>query len=144
MRYILTPENREFLEWCPEQVIMKLEGVKVLCVHGSPDSISEYLYEETEKLKELSKGLEEDILLCGHTHLPYHVQVNGKHFINPGSVGQPKDGDNRASYMLIDIEGDQVTSRVVKVAYDIEMLVEGIKEDHYINDALIENIRLAK
>lgn len=144
MRYILRKENREFLEWCPEQVTMKAEGLKLLCVHGSPSSISEYLYEETEKLTALSKTLEEDILLCGHTHIPYHATINGKHFINPGSVGKPKDGDNRATYMVIDIEDGKVTTQVVKLAYDIETLTEAIKEDHYISDVLIENIKTGK
>jgi putative phosphoesterase len=144
MQYLLTKENREFLSWCPEQVTMKLEGMSLLCVHGSPASISEYLYEDKEKLAEVAASIEEDILLCGHTHIPYHMEVGGKHIINPGSVGKPKDGDGRATYTLMEIEDKKVKTEVIKVAYDMDALIEGIEADHYIDNALVENIRMGK
>jgi diadenosine tetraphosphatase ApaH/serine/threonine PP2A family protein phosphatase len=62
------------------------------------------------------QGIEADFLCVGHTHVPYEIEVGGLRVVNPGSVGQPRDGDPRASYAII--EDGQVHFK--KVAYDIE------------------------
>src|SRR5207244_10913214 len=46
--------------------------------------------------------LDVDVVCCGHTHQPYVLEVGEKLVINPGSVGQPRDGDPRASYAIIE------------------------------------------
>jgi predicted phosphodiesterase len=47
---------------------------RVLCVHGSPRRLNEYLFEDRPErsLERMFAGLEADVVLCGHTHLPYH------------------------------------------------------------------------
>lgn len=108
-------------------------------------SINEYLYEDTdlEVIKDILKEEEVDILCFGHTHKPYHRIIdmsdeNGEkyaHTINIGSVGKPKDGDSRGSYVLIEIneESNNTSKELVRVEirrfrYDIEkaaLAVEG-------------------
>ena len=46
--------------------------------------------------------------------------VDGVHFVNTGSVGRPKDGDPRAGYCVLTIDGDQVTTEQVRLEYDVE------------------------
>lgn len=46
--------------------------------------------------------VEADFVLVGHTHLPLHLRFQRTQVLNPGSVGQPKDGDPRAAYAVIE------------------------------------------
>ena len=63
-----------------------------------------------------------EVLVVGQTHLPLRHHVAGRTIINPGSVGQPRHGDNRAAYIIIE-EGNLMFCRV---AYDVERTVRGL------------------
>ena len=67
-----------------------------------------------------------DVVAFGHTHVPWHREVEGVHYLNTGSVGRPKDGDPRAAYVLLDIAPREVHSEVVRVAYDVERVGRAI------------------
>jgi predicted phosphodiesterase len=82
--------------------------LKVLLVHGSPRRINEYLYEDRPEasLERLMDQAGADVLVCGHTHLPYHRLLgSGRHVINAGSVGKPKDNNPDACYLVLSAEG---------------------------------------
>ncbi len=68
-----------------------------------------------------------DVIAVGHTHVPWHREVEGVHYINTGSVGRPKDGDWRAGYVVLDIATDNVNVEFVRTEYDIEAAVAGIE-----------------
>jgi predicted phosphodiesterase len=51
-------------------------------------------------LEEITAGIDADLLLTGHTHLPFMRQYRNLLIVNPGSVGQPLDGDPRAAYAV--------------------------------------------
>lgn len=133
----ITDENRNYLKNLPEQLRINCNGLKLQIVHGSHRVVDEYLYEDKEKLAELAKTLEEDILICGHTHIPYHLTIDNKHFINAGSVGKPKHGDSRAAYVIINVENGKVKSEIIKVSYDIESIIKVIEENRMISNKLI-------
>ena len=64
-------------------------------------------------------------MVCvGHTHQPYVLEVGGKLVINPGSVGQPRDGDPRASYAII----DDFKVELKRIEYPVEETVRTIQE----------------
>ena len=69
-----------------------------------------------------------DVLAFGHTHKPWHREVEGVHFLNTGSVGKPKDGDWRAGYVTIEIDNESVEVEFVRVEYDLERTVEAIQK----------------
>ncbi len=98
----------------------------MLLCHGPPASITEYLFETHSEpyLKKFTSGgrndVHADIIVFGHTHVPYHRVVDGVHFVNTGSVGRPKDGDPRAGYCVLTIDGDRVTTEQVRLPYDVE------------------------
>jgi diadenosine tetraphosphatase ApaH/serine/threonine PP2A family protein phosphatase len=73
------------------------------------------------------KPLKIDLLLFGHTHIPYHRIVDNVHMINMGSVGKPKDGDSRACYTIIDLE-DPIRVTFRRVPYPLEEVMEEIKQ----------------
>jgi diadenosine tetraphosphatase ApaH/serine/threonine PP2A family protein phosphatase len=75
---------------------------------------------------------EADVLVCGHTHLPYHkVLPSGRHLINDGSVGKPKDGDPRARYAMLSYDeganGDGLHVKFFRVLYDVERAAQAIE-----------------
>lgn len=90
-------------------------GVRFYAVHSAP-SDPLFGYYPPEVLEEQIGSIEADVILVGHTHLPFVRRVGEKWLVNPGSVGQPKDGDPRASYAVW--EDGQIELR--RVAYDIE------------------------
>jgi putative phosphoesterase len=94
-RRIITAENLLWLRQLPLQ--LEAEGVRV--VHGGwSDPLDEYLKPSGEYFAAL-KG---SYFLSGHTHLPCVHRYGDKVYCNPGSVGQPRDGDPRAAFAVFD------------------------------------------
>ncbi|MEO5814608.1 MAG: metallophosphoesterase family protein [Gemmatimonadaceae bacterium] len=68
-------------------------------------------------------------MICfGHTHKPWHRIVGDVHFVNTGSVGRPKDGDPRASYVLLDVTAEGIAVEFVRIEYDVEAAAQRILE----------------
>jgi len=121
-------ENKVILRQLPEELVFNYKGKTISAYHGSPYSITEYIYgNQQDRLHEVLDELHTDILLLGHTHLPYIKWVGEKLIINPGSVGKPKDGDNKASYVLLELN-DNVNAEVIKVTYDIDKVIEDMNK----------------
>ena len=119
-------DNKAWLRTLPRELRLDVEGHRVLLCHGSPASTTEYLFEwrsEVYLRKFLPGGKQDanaDVIVFGHTHVPYHRVLDGVHFVNTGSVGRPKDGDPRAGYCVLTIDGDQVTTEQIRLPYDVE------------------------
>lgn len=96
----------------------------ILFLHGGPDDpVDQYIYEVDPAL--FPEGI--NFLFAGHTHVQTCLQVNGKTFCNPGSVGQPRDGDPRAAYAILD--GRTILLR--RVAYDVSRTIRVMDERGY-------------
>lgn len=123
-------ENKTFLAGLPAHIPLEVEGRKVLLVHGSPRKINEYLFEDRreDSVLRIMDSIEVEILVCGHTHKPYHRELpGGRHIINTGSVGKPKDGDPRAGYLNVTITPDTVSVDFIRVPYDVEKAASAIE-----------------
>lgn len=122
-------EEKEFMRSLPEKMIRELAGYKVLFVHGSPRKLNEYLFEDAPASDVLGMMQEvgANILVCGHTHLPYHRVIEGCHVINAGSVGKPKHGDPDAVYALVEFNGG-VKTEFIKVPYDHEAAARAVED----------------
>jgi predicted phosphodiesterase len=59
------------------------------------------------------------ILLLGHTHVPFSQEFESKLIANPGSVGQPRDGDPRASYAILDLSA-RTRFHIRRASYDVD------------------------
>jgi len=92
-----------FLAGLPETCSLQIAGARFFLVHARPrQPLEGYLLPslaEDELAAELA-GVEADFVLLGHAHHQYWRQLGGMTVINPGSVGQPRDGDPRAAYAL--------------------------------------------
>jgi predicted phosphodiesterase len=69
-----------------------------------------------------------DVVAFGHTHKPWHRMVDGFHFVNTGSVGRPKDGDWRAGYVMVEMDGAGVQVEFQRVRYDLTRATDAILE----------------
>jgi len=101
-----------------------LGSTKIAMFHGSPSSVDEYVYEE-EASESMLTGTGCGVLILGHTHVPYVRRFRSGVIVNPGSVGQPRDGDSRASFALL--ETDSLACRIVRLDYDAEKAADSIR-----------------
>jgi len=106
-------------------------GPTVILVHGNQTLNTVYVHRERsdtflEKMGAALGARPGDVVCFGHTHVPWHRVVDGVHYVNTGSVGRPKDGDWRASYVLLDVIGGNVTAEIVRVDYDVEAAARAI------------------
>ncbi len=71
-----------------------------------------------------------DFLFLGHTHKPLHITNNNKHLFNPGSVGQPRDRNPKASFMMMEIDefNKKFSFEIVRLAYDLETTCKKMEE----------------
>lgn len=118
-RRILRSDEIRFLSELPFSI--KREDLAVF--HGSPWSNKEYIY-EWSPLEEIAESVEERITVLGHTHVPFIREIGSKIIANAGSVGQPRDGDPRACYLVISEEGMEMR----RVKYNVEEVYERIIE----------------
>lgn len=125
-----TGENKTFLRELPGQIPLHLGDLRIMLVHGSPRRVNEYLYEDRpdSSLERLLDMAEADVLVCGHTHKPYHrILPSGRHVVNTGSVGKPKDGDPRAGYVVLEADGRDLNVQFIRVPYEIERTAQAIE-----------------
>lgn len=124
----LSKPNAKRLKALPETLTAKIGDVHLLLTHGSPDNTSELLGPKTpdKRLQEIAKGTTADIILAGHTHVPFHKKIGDVTFLNPGSVGRPEGNDPRACYMMLDFSTAPVSIQFHRVSYDIERMTRAL------------------
>ncbi len=131
----LSPPNRRFLEKLPLGPVKRDEFL--LC-HGSPDNEDEYVFHEGHASR-IFDSTDASIVLYGHTHLPVIFSVDEKgrvrgsavrgdahlpldrsrrYLINPGSVGQPRDRNPKASFAIVD--SSRMTAQFFRVPYNVQ------------------------
>jgi diadenosine tetraphosphatase ApaH/serine/threonine PP2A family protein phosphatase len=129
----LGQEHAEYLKGLPNEAYV---DDTTYAVHGSPMSRDDYMMDLMDAMNNFQHLPDRAIKIClfGHSHIPaifsdigpsHDCAYEGKHalssrnryFINPGSVGQPRDGDPRASFAVLDIEEPSV--EIIRVAYDV-------------------------
>jgi diadenosine tetraphosphatase ApaH/serine/threonine PP2A family protein phosphatase len=137
-RGVLDDASRAFLDSLDPQA--KLEGVELF--HASArDPVWEYVLSDEAAAFTLALT-EAPVVLVGHSHVALRVSTNGegglapagtvvplpgaRHLLNPGSVGQPRDGDPRAAWLALDLDGGSATFR--RTEYDVERTQREIRE----------------
>jgi diadenosine tetraphosphatase ApaH/serine/threonine PP2A family protein phosphatase len=145
----LTEDHLEFLRALPQGPIAPIEDVQL--VHGSPRDEDEYILMAGDAYELLARTAV-PLTFFGHTHVQrcfvldgsgqgksfapvykstrgkqsvkLEIKPNTKYMVNPGSIGQPRDNDPRAAFVLYDVEAALVTFH--RVPYDIERAQEKI------------------
>jgi predicted phosphodiesterase len=138
----LKPEHQEYLRALPAGPLLVDDAFEIC--HGSPADEDMYIFDELDALRAV-KMTRLPVCFFGHTHFQvafaltdsgFDTMVPGpdgktlmfdpaaKYLINPGSVGQPRDGDRRAAYAMFDTDRRQVLLR--RVEYPIEAAAEKV------------------
>jgi putative phosphoesterase len=117
-------EEREYLMSLHDSLDFDIGAVRCSMHHGSPFDEDEYVSEDraTEELLEVCGTR---LLILGHTHTPFVRYTKKGMIVNPGSVGQPRDGDPRSSFIIYDSTKDLLENR--RVEYDIASVEEGVR-----------------
>jgi predicted phosphodiesterase len=107
-------------------------GPSIRLFHGNHNLNPVYMFEDRSDaiLEAMATAVDArpgDVIAFGHTHRPWHREVVGVHFVNAGSVGRPKDGDWRAGYVLVAIGTGDVAVEFIRVGYDIERTIAGVR-----------------
>ena len=143
----LTDTNRERVASLPKGPVM-VDDVVEVC-HGTPFDEDVYIFDQDDALRALDAA-SRHVCFFGHTHLPVAFQHSDedasldvvipelcspeptgvvldaarKHLVNPGSVGQPRDGDPRAAYAVYD--ADAASVEILRVAYRVDLAQQKI------------------
>jgi putative phosphoesterase len=140
-RYILKEENYTYLNNLPESIRVKAFEYDILFVHGSPRKIDEYMYEDGDNLLDIEDTIQADVVVSGHTHIPYCKKVNDTYFINAGSVGKPKHGNSNACYIILDIR-NEFNFEIHQVVYDFNKIKSAILNCPYVPDKIVDDLSI--
>jgi putative phosphoesterase len=130
----ITPSGLDFLKKLPLKYLLEEEGIAAF--HGSPWSYTdEYIYPDSAM--DRFDTLPFDVVFLGHTHRPMDIRREGIHIINPGSVGQPRDG-GLPSYATYDTNTGK--AKIKRIEFDVDACIEDVKvhgdTNRYITDVL--------
>lgn len=121
-RSIITPKNWDYLR----QSVAKFDDGYLSARHGGwLDPIDEYIKEFDFSI---ASGKAERIFASGHTHIQHMEKKGIWTYVNPGSVGQPRDGDSRAAFAIIEDDGHVTCCRV---EYDIKKIANQMKKEGF-------------
>ncbi|HEY8196318.1 MAG TPA: metallophosphoesterase family protein [Gemmatimonadales bacterium] len=146
----VSAETKEFLASLPFRIDLlpnggHLSGPRISLVHGTPTLNTLYWTEDRPddfclKMASHAGARAGDAIAFGHTHLPWHREVERIHLVNTGSVGRPKDGDWRAGYVLLETGPATLRVENVRVEYDVERTILAIQKSE-LPDEFAEHLR---
>lgn len=123
----LSPDEVAFLGSLPLTASTELGGARFFSVHASPrDRLFAYTLTPDapdDRLASEVDDVDADYVLLGHTHLPMIRRIGPRVVINPGSLGQPRDGDPRPSYAVI----EDGVARLKRVDYEVERTIRDLR-----------------
>jgi predicted phosphodiesterase len=132
-----SPESKAWLGSLPFRLDLRplgghMAGPRLILIHGNPVLNTVYWTEDRSddfclKMAGQLGARPGDVVAFGHTHKPWHREVEGFHFVNTGSVGRPKDGDWRAGYVVVVMDGETVAVEFARVEYDVAAAAAGIR-----------------
>jgi len=123
----ITKNNLFKIQKAPIFLNKELNGIKIKMYHGSPWNFLEgYIYPDYKQFEKF-RDLDADLIILGHTHVPFINYVDEKIIFNPGSSGQPRDKDNRASYGVFQTENKSL--EIKRTEYDINKVIQAAKTD---------------
>jgi diadenosine tetraphosphatase ApaH/serine/threonine PP2A family protein phosphatase len=150
----LSPEQARYLAHLPAGPLQVDEVIEIC--HGTPFDEDAYVFDSLDAIRALQHA-SRPVCLFGHTHVPMVVYLDrgelayddvadgavvslragARYLVNPGSVGQPRDGDPRAAYAIVDTDRREILFR--RVAYDVAHAQERIRQAD-LPDSLAERL----
>lgn len=108
----------------------KTSNLSIEIFHGSPAAHHEFLFDTTSntRFKELAALCKADIVVTGHSHTPYHKEIGGTHFINPGSIGRMFDGNPAGSCATLTVTPKSITVDHYRIPYNVKAVIREISK----------------
>ncbi len=117
---VLSEDQKAYLRQLPSSVRREVGGRRFFLCHATPsDPLFRYGPAESTFWAEEAARVDADVLLVGHTHVPFILDIGTQRVVNPGSVGQPKHGRCEACYAVWEDGEITLQSR----SYDVETTV---------------------
>lgn len=126
----LSREQRDFLAGLPTHLTLTVEGLgDVLFCHATPHSDEVIFTPRTsqERLRTLFQELEQRVVVCGHTHMQFELQVGDVHILNAGSVGMPYAEHPGAYWLFLDAG----RSEFRRTTYDLQAAARAVRTSGY-------------
>lgn len=126
---VLSPAQLDWLENLPHPQEVRVGDYRILLGHGSPWGLSQYIYPDVvDSFADRLSATGYDLIVLGHTHYPMERQCGKVMVVNPGSVGQPRNRQPGAHWMVLDTE-QRTISKYIE-AYDIDWVVRQSHRRH--------------
>lgn len=131
LRYTYESLNADELDWLaamPISMRIETDGCPpfIIC-HGSPEKSNYLFHTDTPEAAAMAERMDCGLMLCGHSHIPFVFRYGGKMIVNPGALGMPVNGQNRAQFAEVTFNGEW-HAEIVSVEYDIEREVAEFAE----------------
>ena len=121
----LDDEQREWLAELPPRTEFADGTYKLAHSHPSPKHQGRYV--RPAEFANMRRYLDDyEGLVIGHTHIQHEALIDGRLIVNPGSVGQPRDGNSDAAYAVLDTDAQRITMH--RVEYDINRVIRRVEE----------------
>ncbi|MFQ6059862.1 MAG: metallophosphoesterase family protein [Thermoplasmata archaeon] len=124
-RRTLSEESLEYLSDLESTLRFEFRGGTLSVYHGSPFNDDEYVEAVFATTRHLERA-GTDILVLGHTHKAFVRELKTGTIVNPGGLGQPRDGDWRTSLAIL--EPEKMEAKIVRLPYDVEAVRSRIQE----------------
>lgn len=124
----LRKDNIDYIRNLPEQLKLEFDGVTIRAVHGSPYSITELLYFETDLMDKVFSDLQEDVLVYGHNHrIAQYEERKGKIVAQVGTLGMHNNGIGKGQYTILTCKNGKVSIKPRTIDYDKKELKKKIE-----------------
>ena len=133
----ISEASMDYLRKLPRECRFVLDDISFYMNHTGPGMSHHRYLDPSLPFPELDKyyrDIEADVIFTGHTHIPYVKKIRDKILVNPGSVGEPRDGDPRASFAIFDTATGRL--ELGRLEYDISETRQGLIELGYPNYSL--------
>lgn len=142
LEYVQKSISSTTLQWLsslPKTLDLTIDGHILSFFHGSPwNPLEGYIYPDNQNFDDFLT-VNSNYIFIGHTHYPFCKNINGKYIINPGSVGLPRDDNNKAKAIILNIE-TEVKFVFLQEEYDIDLFLESAQK-HGVSDIVIERLK---
>ncbi len=123
----ISHENSSYISGLKDTQYFRFQEIKIAMVHGSPRHVDEYVFPE-DAVPEFLSLANADVLVMGHTHIQFMKKYPEGIIMNPGSVGQPRDGNPDAGFAVMDTCSGEL--ELHRIPYDIEKVIDDILKMH--------------
>lgn len=126
----ISMKDQHWLTTLPTGLSCEFEGIPTELYHASPHTLYDitYPWASLEEIDRLYKHEHTKLVLFGHVHHAFVRTCRGRQVVNSGSIGMPFDGDNRASYAIVDLDRNQIAIQLRRVEYDWEKAIRIARE----------------